>query len=966
MLHFTPKTRISLAFLAFSLGPNLALAQPNDAPKLQISAEEPTGVFFDRDTLLPQTPILFTVRVENPANESREVVLSWKITDANGNVRLRRGGKFTLDAEGKLVRRELFDAPARGGFTLEVEAIGKRRGADSVVKSAFPFAVLVAPPANQVVGLRPRSFFVLTTPGNLSPTQLDFYGRLGARVLRSNLVPDPTTPNWRAVETQLSQRIARNLSTIALLPIGSRKTNRAEAYFARQVPSNLANFGFLQTWELAGSVAPADLDAWSQIARSKRTDVALFAPMPSGLPALPAGASVRLSAVDALTFGWPEQMVSHPAALRRLWLSRSAAAKAAGQNGFHVRRETDDYATLSPGDAAGSLTADYLSAIISGASSMAEVLAPAGTDGSGASAGAISMARAAAFSMLSRTLEESAFSEELFPRSPLLEGALFTSKSSSTAIIYSPQGKGKMTLRAAPTQVFDVFGNPIARDNKGQISFPVSGQPVYVVTQNSPDVLAYALKNARIEGLQPFAAQVMPISRAPESDGPGSAAVRVRLQNIGIGPRTAKIKVSPPKGWVFAQREYPVSLAEGESKTYEFRATKTASAPKWGDKVPVAVEVNGRDGGDWKFEVPVVTALSVSANEIPQIDGNLNDWSDAIWQRADPNAANVNAQVAFKWDAKNLYVAARVREAALQARRPEETTYEFWDEYDALQIAFGTDDSAQASPARAPFRDSTRGFLISPFNQRGAQEYEGRVLKLWGPDLAYNRAADKVRWGGVISGSKCAISRDEQGQITAYEAQIPFAAMPEINPQTLAERDNGVRFGWLLHNDEGTALDFGRSLGNFAWWENTSTFLPEGQLSSALRATLGFTQRGDVAFAGTKNVTAPNAASPTAAPTNASPNTATAPFVAPPAPAPSDSPIRTLPLPAPPQAVTTPAATARTAPAASPTPAPTPTPKPTPAPTVPPAPPARLVPPANPDVLPPAMPPKEIAPFVVP
>jgi hypothetical protein len=910
----------------------------SETPVLEVVGEEPTGVFFDNSSIGTQTPILFTARLKNVTPESRQVEVSWKITDANGKVRMQRSGKYPVDANGHIVRRELFDAPARGGFLLEVRAVSKQKGADAVATKAVPFAVLVAPSKNEVVGMRPRSFFVLTTPAALSGSQLDFYSRLGARVLRSNMVINASRPDWRMIENQLAERVRRNLSTIALLPIGEENSNRAEAYFSRQVPTNLANLGYLQTWELSGSVAPADLDAWSQIARSKRTDVALFAPMPSGLPSLPSGASVRLSAVDALTFGWPSQSVSHPASLRRLWLSRSIAAKNAGLNGFHVRRERDDYADLSPGDAAGSLTADYLSAIMSGASSMAESLAPASADLNGAA----SMSRAAAFSMLSRTLEESAFSEELFPKSPLIEGALFASRNSSTAIIYAPQGKGGMAIRIAPARAYDIFGNSISRDKNGVLEFPLSGQPVYVVTPNSTDVLSYALKNGRIDDLKPFAAQILPLSRDIESTGPNSSAVRVRLQNIGIGGRQGKIRLKAPKGWILATRDYEVTLAEGESKTFEFRVLKSAFDPKWNNQVPFEVEVSGKVGQSWKFNAPVSTAQNLPKGASLVIDGNLSDWNDAIWQTATPNEAKVTGKVAFKWDSRYLYVAARVTEASLQARRPEESTYEFWDDYDALQIAFGTDNSVEAAPARAPFRDSDRGILLSPFTQRGSQEYDGRVLKLWGPDLPYNRVADKVRWGGAINDSKCVITREEQSQITIYEAQIPWNALPEIKPNQLAQKDGSVRFGWLLHNDEGTPLDYGRSLGNFSWWENTSTFLPEGILTSALRGTLGFSLSGGAS----------------SAPANAAP-------VAPPALSPSGP----LDLPAPPTAIRPQIEppVLQPIPLAAPVPAPAPPPAP---PAIPPAQPARLVPPVNPDVLPPASPrnppPKEIAPFIIP
>ena len=119
-------------------------------------------------------------------------------------------------------------------------------------------------------------------------------------------------------------------------------------------------------------------------------------------------------------------------------------------------------------------------------------------------------------------------------------------------------------------------------------------------------------------------------------------------------------------------------------------------------------------------------------------------------------------------------------------------------------------------------------------------------MKLWGNDLGFNRAADRVRWGGQVPGSNCVIARDERGGVTTYEAAIPLSALPGVDPKQLAQRDDIVRFGWLLHNDEGEVLDWGRENGNFAWWDNTATFLPEGRLTSALRGTLGFTLQGDL------------------------------------------------------------------------------------------------------------------------
>ncbi len=872
------------------------------APTLTVRTEEPTGVFYDRDTLDTRTPILFTARVENPATESRIVDLQWRITDAQGKTVWKQGAKLDADANGLLVRRELFDASARGAYLLDVSAKVKIKGPDFELRQKIPFAIIPAPPQGARPVARPQSFFILSTPGDLSPLQLDFYGRMGARVLRSPLPINPASPNWNAVETQLGERVRRNLATIALLPLGDDSTAN-QAFWSRQVPANLARYGTLSTWELSGELAPADLDSWAQVAKSRRTDVKLLGPLPTGLPTLPSNASVTLKALDGATFNWPSTPVTHPAALRRLWLSRAQAARNTGLSSFHLRRDIPAIPKKdeAPVVAAGALAADYLSAIVAGSSSMAESLAPPRGDDDGQ----VAMARGAAFAMLSRTLEDAAFKEELFPRSPMLEGALFQLPRGGVAVVYAPKGSGSMELQLAQGRAVDVFGNTIATAKDGKLKFDISDQPVYVFVDAAADALTFALSRATTKGLRSLAAQMMPLSRDAAATEPGSAAIRVRLQNIGIGPQKGTIELDVPRSWKLAQNTYEVNLAEGESKTYEFRVLETTArgiAPRR-DGDPFRVIVRAAQRSDWRFDPPVATAQNVAPGARPIVDGRLEDWQNAIWMNAGPNAAKIKGRLAFKWDAQTLYLAAEVHEPALMPRRAEETSYDFWRGHDAIQIAFGTSDTPETAPARAPFRDSDIGLLISPFGQSSGGQYDGRVLKLWGNDLGFNRSADRVRWGGQVAGSSCVVTRDERGELTTYEAAIPLSMLPGIDPQKLAQRDDIVRFGWLVHNDEGEVLDWGREGGNFAWWENTATFLPEGRLTSALRGTLGFTLQGAV-DAGTGAPTPPPIISaptppPIVAPlpplTPTPPPTMTQPSVPPPAitlpPPPTERPL---------------------------------------------------------------------------
>lgn len=812
-----------------------APAPDADSPRLTLLSEESTGIYFDRDTLTPQTPVLFSARLKNPTNQTRDIDLAWKIVDADGKTVWTRRASFTLDGGATIVRRELFDASVRGGFVLQVSASYQRKGADAFAQASLPFAVTLAPPPDTALGVRPRSFFVLDAPSSLEGPGLDFYSRLGARVLRSPLPPDPSQPNWSGVESQLGERLRRNLSSIAVLDLGE-DGSKASTFWGRQVPSTLARLNSLSTWELAGDVDPSDLDAWSQLVRARRPDVSLLGPLPALPPGIaPTDARLKSGSLDGATFGWPltQTQLVHPAALRRLWLSRALAAREAGLNSFHLRRA----------DALGGadeMTADYLSAIMAGASSMSE---PVTYNPNG---GAKSMARAAAFTMLSRTLEDAAFREQLFPKSPSLEGALFRTPRGSVAVLYAPLRPCKMTLRVSPGQVLDAYGNAVSAAQNGKLEVQLGAQPIYIASGVSTEVLSYALRSARVTGLDSLAVQPLPLSRDPQTSGPSSSTVRVRVQNIGLDSVNGQLQLRAPRGWKLAKDRYDVALGAGESKTFEFRATTAPFDPK---KPTLGFELDARGGlsGNWKWNATPATAQSVAPGAVPIVDAQLNDWQGAKWMSIAPNTAGVGAKLAWKWDASNLYVAAQVHENALTPRNADAPVYEFWRGFDAIQFAFGVTNPPESTPGVAPFRDADFGFLMCPWGQNDAQSFQGRLLRLWGGDKPYNSVADRVRWGGAVVGAKCAISRDEQGANTIYEAKLPLSAIPGLNPKALAQKDGVVRFGYMVHNAEGAPLDSGASQGNFPWWDNTSTFLPEGHLTSSLRSTLGFSLVGDVA-----------------------------------------------------------------------------------------------------------------------
>jgi hypothetical protein len=71
--------------------------------------------------------------------------------------------------------------------------------------------------------------------------------------------------------------------------------------------------------------------------------------------------------------------------------------------------------------------------------------------------------------------------------------------------------------------------------------------------------------------------------------------------------------------------------------------------------------------------------------------------------------------------------------------------------------------------------------------------------------------------------------------------------MPTLRPARRAAQDIPVRFSWIVHSDEGRALEWSRATEVFPWWNNTGSFLPAQYMLRAAQTALGFTQIGTVA-----------------------------------------------------------------------------------------------------------------------
>ena len=508
---------------------------------------------------------------------------------------------------------------------------------------------------------------------------------------------------------------------------------------------------------------------------------------------------------------------------------------------------------------------------------------------------------AASWSQMARLLEGATPEGALYPNSPVVQGSGFRIGSSRIAVLWSDGNNGSSTrlvARLAGARVFDLFGNEIARSDGDKLVVPLSSHPVYVLADVSRAQSQRAWQTAALKDLPVLGVQVLPFTQAVSSANAKDLAVRVRVQNVGIVPFKGNFRVSPPKDWKLVNSRENLQLAPGETRVLSFPVAAATSNVE--DTYSIATQASGKaGGGKWKQDARVATIARVRSNAI-NVDGTLNEWGNASWMEA--NSPVARAQVALSFDDTNVYIACRVRELQLQVRPETTNEYSFW-EGNALQLAFGMRDGEEARPAAGAFRDTDYGLLLSPFATSSDGQILGRALRLWSPQVGFETSRDLVRWGGVVAGARCNITRDERNKITSYEASIPLSSVPELRPQRRAEINQTVRFTWIYHTGNAVvvpnaddalesasvqnSLEWSRVANVFPWWRNTGSLMPSKNLYLAAQVPVGFT------------LNSPTRNNPTATPTpTPTPRPTPTPQVLPPLPLPP-SPNAQLPPAAP-------------------------------------------------------------------
>jgi len=466
--------------------------------------------------------------------------------------------------------------------------------------------------------------------------------------------------------------------------------------------------------------------------------------------------------------------------------------------------------------------------------------------------------RATAFAAANHFLSGAQFVKELFPDTPAIYTALFQSGNSSLAAIWSNQDDpGQLKLNLPGSVLLDVDGNQVDKaDKDGDLKIPLRHQLYYLQADVTPEAMAHALRAAAVTGMAAVRAQVLPLTQL--TDGNNARQIQVRLQNITPHACSGIVSLTAPEGWKLANDSQQFVLQPGQWQIYNFDVTQ--AQPNYSNNTRVKVRVNNGVTGNWSWQVepPVATADNWNTKSTFTLDGSLDDWKDATWMQAKNDQFDRKASVAVRWDAQNLYIAAKVEEPRFTARQNADGDYQFWNS-DAIQLGFGWRNEPWMQPSASNFRDTDYGFLLAPFAKNENGSIQARVLTLWNPTTPFGTVRDRMRWGGSVNGADCRINFNPRKKEATYEAVIPLSALGDLNPQarlaSTTTPDQPIRFSWIAHTFDGVAVQWSKAAGVFPWWGNSGSFLPTERGFLAAQTLLGFSQHGNMVNANTPSNT---------------------------------------------------------------------------------------------------------------
>ncbi len=421
--------------------------------------------------------------------------------------------------------------------------------------------------------------------------------------------------------------------------------------------------------------------------------------------------------------------------------------------------------------------------------------------------------------------------------------------------------KGRLLIpQPGDIRAYDLVGREIPQTD-GAFTVPFGERVVWLTTRKL-DVVTFRdrIAHAQLHRLTPLNAYALSLIHAPQQAQTLNVRVENQLNRAVAGTLTMTRHADGKRSHA------PFTIPGGQLAEVPLEWPANELPPQSRYELTLEFET---DAGSVSYRQSVASARFYRRPNI-SVDGKLDDWTgvlpiylDSARQdgRLDPTLALLNPgkvqtargdggrvqiRLYTAFDDNNVYVAAAVNEPQLTCRAGQpvirrgpdgvvELPYRMGEPEglehislcgDALFFAFGFRDRVPGWGRqmddpwawKGHFYDTDYQYVMHP-STTGP-----KLIRQWGADTSRRTAYQTTAVPGVgpVEGAVVRIERDENTQLTIYEAAIPRTELELFNPQ--AER---LRFSFLLKcNEVGWPLQWASAAGVFDYWLGSGSFSP--------------------------------------------------------------------------------------------------------------------------------------------
>jgi hypothetical protein len=266
------------------------------------------------------------------------------------------------------------------------------------------------------------------------------------------------------------------------------------------------------------------------------------------------------------------------------------------------------------------------------------------------------------------------------------------------------------------------------------------------------------------------------------------------LKNTADAPYEATVELTLPDGWKGVLGKPRLVLESQETVRIPFTIERAVDVES--NLYPVTVKVTGADGAVASRTREVACASAPYFK--PKIDGNTDDWDDAIAVTFSHKGRDTVISTA--WNRTHFAVCVEVDEEKLVGYTADAAL----GTVDAVQFALAPSGSETGRTAEDPA--GRYEFLVVDSPGLFAK---GRCFFLMKPGMSLG-ASQEARPLEALEFADAQVVVKRKGARTVYECAVPWSAMPGIRPDTGRE----ICFSVMVHDPDGTGLrDWGAAAG---------------------------------------------------------------------------------------------------------------------------------------------------------